>query len=610
MFTVTVSTTPPDDSIIDVTGASQNINTEPQSTELRKHDNAVPFWKHHYVKSYSEIEAATEDQQHFYHIFRDCFLNGDYLDIGDNTNYAFILFFDLLIEYETHKDLAELEKQLDVLGRFYPKTKSYSVDALVKKMLEARDWKGIKRLQANEKKIYSIGSNYHNDEYLLGNKYAEKLELSAEEIAWLNKFWNPDNIFLSIEGCCIETIKLYLAALKELDKQLLDKQTSIEKEAQFFQSETIASVYKAHGGNILQWDFTYFNERAGGEVYKTIFRRAEIVVRELYTYKRKTSGDGDFPSLGNATLAQTFEDRLGQSVNSILQSLKTTVSDPTKTTEIKLNAEDKNRWKIKFEQLTEGFIEKKIEKFVKGVHSLEKLNEKNPKIENIFFEVSKFIAKYDKIQSLKFYIQYLYYDIKSDKIDNKQLTKTIQKNLFKNSEQLNDFNKVVAELIKTKNLETALNDVTKIYEQKRKKIQLNVTAIEEVEKQDEETVELLNEYLQDEYENANTSITAKEINSEEIKIEITAKNDGESQFANRIYLNKIQVETIDLFIVKSFTVPQTEIDEFCKLKGIFKNQLIDSINEVCYETLDDVLIEEDGETYIILENYYKKITAK
>lgn len=38
-------------------------------------------------------------------------------------------------------------------------------------------------------------------------------------------------------------------------------------------------------------------------------------------------------------------------------------------------------------------------------------------------------------------------------------------------------------------------------------------------------------------------------------------------------------------------MPQIEIEEFVKSKGVLKNQLIESINESCYELLDDVLIE-------------------
>lgn len=45
-------------------------------------------------------------------------------------------------------------------------------------------------------------------------------------------------------------------------------------------------------------------------------------------------------------------------------------------------------------------------------------------------------------------------------------------------------------------------------------------------------------------------------------------------------------------------------------KAYSKNQLIESINEICYNNLDDVLIEEEEDNYIINENYYQRILAK
>ena len=40
---------------------------------------------------------------------------------------------------------------------------------------------------------------------------------------------------------------------------------------------------------------------------------------------------------------------------------------------------------------------------------------------------------------------------------------------------------------------------------------------------------------------------------------------------------------------------------------MFRNQLIESINESCFETLDDILIEEEEDYYQINEDYYKQI---
>jgi hypothetical protein len=46
------------------------------------------------------------------------------------------------------------------------------------------------------------------------------------------------------------------------------------------------------------------------------------------------------------------------------------------------------------------------------------------------------------------------------------------------------------------------------------------------------------------------------------------------------------------------------------MKGLFPGGLIESINESCYEKLDDLLIEEEDENYIMNPGYYQIITAK
>jgi len=70
-----------------------------------------------------------------------------------------------------------------------------------------------------------------------------------------------------------------------------------------------------------------------------------------------------------------------------------------------------------------------------------------------------------------------------------------------------------------------LKKFQKLYQTKRKKIQLDVSAIKEVEQQDQGTVELLNEYLKDEFEDEHTTVKSQEINNEEITLNISSKAD-------------------------------------------------------------------------------------
>ena len=127
------------------------------------------------------------------------------------------------------------------------------------------------------------------------------------------------------------------------------------------------------------------------------------------------------------------------------------------------------------------------------------------------------------------------------------------------------------------------------------------------------TVELLNEYLNDDFEDEENTVKSQEINSNEIKIEITQKNEEitHSVFLTELALKPIHITTLELFAKSNFAVPQSEIEVFAKSNGVFKNQLIESINDTCYEFLDDILIEEEEEDFYTINNiYFQRISTK
>jgi hypothetical protein len=590
-----------DDSIIDVTDQSYRINS---NSNLKKYSSGVPYWAHHYVYSYSEINSASSEQKKFYAIFKNSFLNGEYFDLEGNTNYAFILLFDLLIEFDNHKDISKLESQLKILGQCYPKTKSYGISFLIQKMEANGDSDGVSRLRAEGRYSYQ---NYNTDYdyWRLGSKYKTKLKLNDEEVKLLNKLWYPSNNFCSVEYCCVEILKLYITVIEELKASYIAEGTTID--AQFLAvADVIARKhFKYKNGS---QNYKYCIETTTNEFYSHIFKHCENAVREYFGHKRKINTDTYYTT---AEAKTEFETKIISKVSGLLPLLISEVSLPDEATDIELYSQNTNRWKIKFEELTTNYNDKPKE-FIDSIITLGKLNKKNPSIENIFFEASKFIAKYDKESSLSLYVHYLYHDLKSVTFDNKQLTKTIQKSLFKTNEQLHDFEIIVSELTKDKDLEKALKNVSKIYEVKRKKIQLDTDSIKEVQKQHSGTVELLNEYLKDDFEDENNSIRSQEINNKEIKIEITQKSEDtvHSALVSDLSLSPIHISVLELFSKSNFSVPQSELEVFAKSQGIFKNQLIESINETCYDLLDDVLIEEEDDYYTINKDYFQRISIQ
>ena len=582
-----------DDSIIDVTDQSYRINSK---SNLKKYSSSVPYWAHHYVYSYSEINSASTEQKKFYTIFKNSFLNGEYYDLEGNTNYAFILLFDILNEFEKHTDIIKLENQLRLLRYYYPITKYY-----------ADNYYAINKPQLN----YNYSNNSHQNTYQdfeywkIGNKYKTILNLTSDDVNLLNSLWYQGNSFFDIEFFKIQIIKLFLFNIKCLDKKYMQDGSNIKDQFQVICGATIKNVYKY---SVNSQNYKSSLEQLINSFYLYIFKYSENNVREFYNHKRKLI---PYSLYTPNHQKEIFEANILPKLLDIKSQNSYAFAEIDELTEIELNSQNTNRWKIRFEEITSRFIDKPND-FIEAIVELGKLNKKNPSIENIFFEASKIIAKNEKGAALTLYVHYLYHDLKSATFDNKQLTRTIQKSLFKTNEQLHDFEILVSELIKDKDLDKALKSVSRVYDVKRKKIQLDTASIKEVQQQHSGTVELLNEYLKDDFEDENNTIESQEISNEEIKIVITQKSEEvqQSVFVSELAFSEIHTTALELFAKSNFSLPQSELETFAKSKGIFKNQLVESINDICYDFLDDVLIEEEDDYYTINTNYFQSISTK
>jgi uncharacterized protein YgiM (DUF1202 family) len=459
----------------------------------------------------------------------------------------------------------------------------------------------------NEQKKYTYADNLHDGNYWgLGTKYQEKLNLTHEQVDILNKQWAASNNFCSIESCCEEVVKFFVSTLRSLNETLLKENNTLSQQI----TAVVDTVLRKH----FRYQLNSFNykssiDSATNEIFTTLFKYCENTVRAHYGHKRKLNIDTYFAS---TAAAQTeFETRIITPLNNVLHTLISTIATPNEETEIELNAQNTSRWKDKFEQITEKHKDNPTI-FLDHIIKLGILNKENPSIENIFFEASKFIAKTDKEIALTLYTHYLYHDLKSATFDNKQLTKTIQKNIFKTNDQLKAFEVILSDLIQDKNLEKALKGIPEIFSVKRKKIKLDTASIEEVQLQHSGTVELLNEYLKDEYEDENNSIKTQESGNGELTIQITSKLEIEQKsiYTNDLSFSTVHIEVLEIFTKSNFSVVKKELEITLKPKGFFVNQIVENINEISYECLDDILIEEEDDCLTINPDYYKRILVK
>nr|WP_295863426.1 tellurite resistance TerB C-terminal domain-containing protein [uncultured Chitinophaga sp.] len=432
----------------------------------------------------------------------------------------------------------------------------------------------------------------YDDNWKLGHQYQEKLGLNTQETAWLNKFWNPCNAFLEVEGCCIQTIRLYLCCLKQLNKLFDKKGTTIARQVKQFQDRYIQ-------GNNNTYTISYERQNLETHIYLTIFKRSENTVREVYRHKRKISNDFNYP-----VFARDFEQTFGNAVNDILAGALHTVAAADDATELLLNEMNVTRWKTFFDEIIPTLNSSNTKQIAAQLDRLGVMNEKNPALENIYFEASKAFVKVDKVIAIGFYLKYLYADLHSEKIDNRQLTKSIQKSLFADQEQLDAFGKIANELVATRDLPAALAAAEKVFEKKRKKIELNAADIAAVRSQSAETVGRLNEILQEEEitEEPEATVTLQLATATPVAAALQ-----DPVFIAGVQLNVHQQELLSLFKDHQYHLTTTEVTTYAKSRNLFRNQLVESINDCCYEELDDNLIEETEDRYEVNEFYYQKI---
>ena len=267
--------------------------------------------------------------------------------------------------------------------------------------------------------------------------------------------------------------------------------------------------------------------------------------------------------------------------------------------------------------------------FIKAVEQLLKANARNPTRENICFEAAKLLAHPDREAALRMYLRYLHDGANWVHIKPKTLPKGLDKALFLQTEHAQRFTMIVNLLRLNDDRKTALEKVSTVYAVERKKIELDMGAVQAARQQHAGTVELLNAYLQDEPAPATPSATTPATPKKKVKapapqasaiVSVPPKNAAAKAstgtaapagpaFAPGLILNAVQQDLLQLFAARKLALSQAEVEGFAKRRAALRNQLIDGLNEACYELLDDVLIEETADGYAIYAPYYQKITA-
>ena len=247
--------------------------------------------------------------------------------------------------------------------------------------------------------------------------------------------------------------------------------------------------------------------------------------------------------------------------------------------------ENQPSWQSKYATLIESFDKQNIETFYNEVCKLGKRYKYPPNARNIYFQSYQFLAKQNSNYALLLYLQYLHVKTPSTNFRHKKVSEEYKKMLFRNKMQETRFQQLCDQLKENHNLPQAIEETKQFFRINRREINLDTQAIEDVGREHSQMAELLGKYLEDESEIV-----------DEIPVSSTILPD-----------NTNESELFRLFEQNNFTLNKKEVDTFARNNGMFCDSLIQQINETYYETLDDVLIEDEEENYMLNKAYYESI---
>ncbi len=573
---------------------------------LIKYGPGVPAWKHKGVLDIEVLDKIEWEQREFYEIFKENFDKGIFLELEGSDTYALTFLLELATECLKGSDFATLQNSTAQIGKLYPNTVMMG-NMICSEVMDVLNARASKEDRNSRRQGGFRDYDYGYSNYEWGTRFKKKLKLNPQQARHLDYLDYPINAFFEIEACALETIRLYFTAMQGLSRTTFYEKFTYEDVLETVLGEHLEAVREE-----LEWDYfdeNYESEFVLKEFSINILRFCENAVREHYGHKRKLNLEMVFSRTDRGA---QFEDDVYFVLQKIAERLVPEIKPPDLQTDTKLYEINPTRWKAKLEKFIADYQDDP-NLFHDRVLTLAAMNKKSRTLEKIYFDASKFMARQNSLVALDLYFRGFYFDRRPINYPDKFFGKALQKKLFPTPEHLYIVLNLVLDFVRDKNLDKALTVLSEHYTKPpslpKKKIRLDSEQIRQVQEEHSGTVRLLNEYLADEEEAAPPPMpAARKPKSPKAK---PAPKDGATRsiFSEAIAFTPVQIKALELFSQPDLSVAQSDLQAFAKSEGVFLNRLIDGINDLCYEILDDILIEEE-EAYTILPDHYQKILAK
>ncbi|KAA0129621.1 hypothetical protein FY557_04800 [Chryseobacterium sp. SN22] len=434
-----------------------------------------------------------------------------------------------------------------------------------------------------------------------GERYRKKLGLDGKQAELVNTLSFSTNVFNEIDYCRIQILKQFLRTTDYLEKNCIPVNKTYPTVVDEVSEIIIVLEYNYRKESL---NYQYTIDSIKSEIFNHVLKLCENSIRDCYGIKRKINTDFKYT---HPEITGRFHKKIVAPVESFLSQHQHLVLDADYRTNLILNETNTNRWKDKFGMITSDYTN--AVSFEREIGRLAEVNIKNPSLDDIYLEASKFVSTYDRNAALRLYLHYLDKDLQSKRFDRKHLTKSIQKNLFSTPEQFAEFEEIVNEFVLTRDFQSAVTKLDTLYLPKRKRIVIDRNAIDRVQQLDSQTSKILGDLLADEEEQPEEQHPIDAGNTADIEFKVIATEDpvGVKKYLPELNLSDTQMDLLEYFEKSSLTILKSDLEEYLRSRHLFINAAIESVNDHLFDTLDDILIEEEDEYLTINPEYYKKL---
>lgn len=240
-------------------------------------------------------------------------------------------------------------------------------------------------------------------------------------------------------------------------------------------------------------------------------------------------------------------------------------------------------------------------------------------IKEILYRVVSLFQPLDREQALSAYVRYYMLGL-ADPQSLKPLPLKVRNRVFDNEEQSEGFEKILREIKASddrddrdvrddrNNIDQLETKIRRLFIPRHKPIRLDSGRIDAITRQHEGTVQKLGKVLSEPEDEAPRQERLENQNPSDLDSIFAAPRSAPASMDGALY-TPVHLEFLKLLAAHDGSLPEAAVLEFTRARKLFKNQLIDGINQLFYDAHEDILLEDTPPGVLVNPDFLDMIRA-